>query len=55
MSEDDEWEKDEVEEAVLTSATDRESAVHPTLDSSSCQDFVLGELTYDDEPLAGDE
>ena len=31
MSEDDEWEKDEVEEVVLTSATDREPAVHATL------------------------
>ena len=43
MSEDDEWEKDEVEEVVLTSATDREPpsepAVHATLDSLSCQDF----------------
>ena len=36
MSEDDEWEKDEVEEVVLTSATDFEPAVHATLDSLSC-------------------
>ena len=35
MSEDDEWEKDEVEEVVLTSATNREPAVHATLDSLS--------------------
>ena len=44
MSEDGEWEKDEVEEVVLTSATDYEPAVHATLDSLSCQDFGLGEL-----------
>ena len=55
MSEDDEWEKEEVEEVVLTSSTDREPAVHATLDSLSCQDFGLGELTYADEPLADDE
>ena len=55
MSEDDEWEKDEVEEVVLTSATDREPAVHATLDSLSCQDSGLGELAYADETLADDE
>ena len=55
MSEDDEWEKDEVEEVVLTSATDREPAVHATLDSLSCQDFGLGELAYADEQSADDE
>ena len=55
ISEDDEWEKDEVEEVVLTSTTDREPAVHATLDSLSCQDFGLGELTYADEPLADNE
>ena len=42
MSEDDEWEKDEVEEVVLTSAADCEPAVHAMLDSLSCQDFGLG-------------
>ena len=52
MSEDDGWETDEVEEVVLTSATDCEPAVHATLDSLSCQDFGLG---YADEPLAKDE
>ena len=52
MSEDDEWEKEEV---VLTSSTDREPAVHATLNSLSCQDFGLGELAYADEPLADDE
>ena len=55
MSEDDEWEKDEVEEVVLTSATDREPAVQATLDSLSCQDFGPGELAYADEPLADNE
>ena len=55
MSEDDEWEKEEVEEIVLTSSTDREPAVHATLNSLSCQDFGLGELAYADEPLADDE
>ena len=45
----------EVKEVVLTSATDREPAVHTTLDSLSCQDFGLGELAYADEPLADDE
>ena len=41
MSEDDEWEKEEVhaEEVVLTSSNDR----------LSCQDFGLGELAYADE------
>ena len=53
MSEDDEWEKEEVEEVVLTSATDREPAVHATPDS--CQNFGLRELAYADEPLADDE
>ena len=42
----------EVNEVVLTSATDREPAVHATLDSLSYQDFGLGELAYADEPLA---
>ena len=48
MSEDDEWEKEEVhvEEVVLTSSTDREAAVHATLNSLSCQDIGLGELAY---------
>ena len=46
---DDEWEKKEVEEVVLTSSTDREPAVHATLNSLSCQDFGLGELAYADE------
>ena len=55
MFEDDEWEKDEAEKVVLTSATDYEPAVHATLDSLSCQDFGLGELAYADEPLAEDE
>ena len=55
MSENDECEKDEAEEVVLTSATDLEPAVHATLDSLSCQDFGLGELAYADEPLADDE
>ena len=55
MFEGDEWEKEEVEEVVLTSATDREPAVHATLDSLSCQDFGLRELAYADEPLADDE
>ena len=45
----------EVKQVVLTSATDRESAVHATLDSLSCQDFGLGELAYADEPLTDDE
>ena len=51
MSEDDEWEKEEVhvEEVVLTSSTDREPAVHATLNSLSSQDFGLGELAYADE------
>ena len=51
MSEDDEWEKEEehVEEVVLISSTDREPAVHATLNSLSCQDFGLGELAYADE------
>ena len=52
MSEDDEWEKDEVKEVVLISATDYEPAVHATLDSLSCQDFGFGELAYADEQLA---
>ena len=57
MSEDDEWEKEEVEELVLTSAiTDREpAAVHATLDCLSCQDFGLGELAYADELLTDNE
>ena len=46
MSEDEEWEKEEV---VLTSSADREPAVHATLNSLSYQDFVLGELAYADE------
>ena len=54
MSQDNEWEKDKVEEVVLTSPTDREPALHATLDSLSCQDFGLGELAYADEP-ADDE
>ena len=54
MSEDDDWEKEEVEEVVLTSATDRKPAVHATPDSLSSQDFGLGELAYADEPLADD-
>ena len=54
MSEDDECEKDEAEEVVLTSATDHEPAVHATLDSLPCQDVGLGELAYV-EPLADDE
>ena len=49
MSEDDEWEKEEVEEVVLTSSIDREPAVHATLNSLSCQDFGFGELAYADE------
>ena len=51
MSEDHEWEKEEVhvEEVVLTSSTDREPAVHATLNFLSCQDFGLGELAYADE------
>ena len=49
MSEDDEWEKDKVEEVVLTSATDCEPAVHATLDSLSCQDFGLGDITLADD------
>ena len=51
MSETDEWEKEEVhaEEVVLTSSTDREPAVHATLNSLSCQDFGLGELAFADE------
>ena len=52
MSEDDEWEKEEV---VLTSSTDPKPAVNATLNSLSCQDFGLGELAYADEPLADDE
>ena len=39
---------------VLISATDREPAVHATLDSLSYQDFGLGELAYAVEPLADD-
>ena len=49
MSEEDEWEKEEVEEVVLTSSTDREPAVHVTLNSLSFQEFGLGELGYIDE------
>ena len=51
MSEADEWEKEEVhvEEVVLTPSTDREPAVHATLNSLSCQDFGLGELALADE------
>ena len=49
MSEDDEWEEEEVKEVVLTSSTDREPAVHAKLNSLSCQDFGFGELAYDDE------
>ena len=55
MSEDYEWEEDDVEQVVLTSATEREPVVHATLDSLSCQHFGLGELAYADEPLADDE
>ena len=53
MPETDEWEKEEehVEEAVLTSSTDREPAVHATLNSLSCQDFGLGELAFADEQM----
>ena len=51
MSEADEWKKEEVhvEEVVLTSSTDHEPAVHATLNSLSCQDFGLRELTFADE------
>ena len=51
MSEADEWKKEEVhvEEVVLTSSTDREPAVHPTLNSLSCQDFGIRELAFADE------
>ena len=49
MSEEDEWEKEEVEEVVLTSSIDREPTVHATLNSLSCQDFGLGELACADE------
>ena len=53
MSEADEWKKEEVhvEEVVLTSSTDREPAVHATLNSLSCQDFDFGfrELAFADE------
>ena len=51
MSEADEWKKEEVlvEEVVLTSSTDREPAVHATLNSFSCQDFGLRELAFADE------
>ena len=51
MSEANEWKKKEVdvEEVVLTSSTDREPAVHATLNSLSCQDFGLTELAFADE------
>ena len=50
MSEDDEWEKEDVYvEVVLTSSTDRGPAVHAVLNSLLCQDFGLGELDYADE------
>ena len=53
MSEDDKStvskKKDEVEEVVLTSATDCEPAVHAVFDSLSCQDFGLGDITVADD------
>ena len=38
-----------MEEVVLTSSTDREPAVHATLNSLSYQDVGFGELAYNDE------
>ena len=51
MSEADEWKKEEVhvEEVVLTSSTDREPAVHATLNILSSQDVGLRELAFADE------
>ena len=51
MSEDDQWEKEEVEEVVFTSSTDCEQAADVTLNSLSFQEFGIGELAYVDEQM----